>query len=274
MSVPDVCQPIADEVADLIDQRSRLQEVLREAPQRQREEIRRQIRSLTARITARRRDLTNCIGRINGAWQLAGSSQVLAVHAALLKTGRVLYFSGSEHDAGQNAAGQVDHTRIWDPASGAIQTVASPAHDLFCSHHAFLADGGLLTVGGTQEWGGVPAPRDHTEHFRGLRTTTIFRPDTAPGVNPWAAAAPLNTERGRTTGGGAWYPGVVTLADGRVFKMSGHPERDDTRHTTSPSRSSAHRPLRLGPGATRATSRTPRNPIPVCTSSPTDRCSA
>ena len=33
-------------------------------------------------------------------------SQVLAIHAALLPDGRVAYFSGSEHNAAQQNAGQ------------------------------------------------------------------------------------------------------------------------------------------------------------------------
>jgi len=33
---------------------------------------------------------------------LPTGAQVLAVHAALLHTGQILYFGGDEHDAGQN----------------------------------------------------------------------------------------------------------------------------------------------------------------------------
>ena len=85
-----------------------------------------------------------------GRWDvLPESSQVLAVHAAMLHNGRVLYFSGSEHDQDRNAAGDVDHSRLWDPATGTIHTVASPSHDLFCCGQALLADGRLLAAGGT-----------------------------------------------------------------------------------------------------------------------------
>lgn len=48
-------------------------------------------------------------------WVVLGSnSQVLAVHAALLPTGEILYLSGDEHDVSQSAAHQIDHTRIFE----------------------------------------------------------------------------------------------------------------------------------------------------------------
>jgi hypothetical protein len=42
------------------------------------------------------------------------SSEVIAIHAALLSTGQILYFSGDEHDPGLNAAHDIDHTRMFD----------------------------------------------------------------------------------------------------------------------------------------------------------------
>jgi hypothetical protein len=48
------------------------------------------------------------------SWQLIpGSSVVLAVHAALLPNGKVLYFSGNQHREG--VEGPFDSTQLWDP---------------------------------------------------------------------------------------------------------------------------------------------------------------
>jgi len=130
-------------------------------------------------------------------------SEVLAIHAALLGDGRVLYFSGSEHNAEQSKAGLIDHSRIFDPKTNAITTIPSPTHDLFCAGHAFLADSRLLVAGGTL-----------TYDFLGLKDTTVF--DSAAVAhhhNPWTPSRDMHK--------GRWYPTLVTLADGRVMGCSG-----------------------------------------------------
>ena len=94
-------------------------------------------------------------------------AQVLAVHAALLHTGQILYFGGDEHDAGQNDRRQIDHTRLFDCTSLTVSVVGSPTSDLFCSGHAFLMDGRLLVAGGTEDFPTDQGP--HAPHFPGLR---------------------------------------------------------------------------------------------------------
>jgi Galactose oxidase-like, Early set domain len=164
-----------------------------------------------------------------GQWEVlplgAEGSQILAVHAALLRTNKVAYFGGTEHDPNQT---NFDHTRLWDPVTNTIQTLASPNHDLFCCGHAFLGNGKLLAAGGTQEYQGVQDPI-YTQHYRGLRNATLLNPKFQ-GSNPWEPTTPMRPERGLTTGGGRWYPTLLTLQNGRVFTMAGHPEKTDTRH--------------------------------------------
>jgi hypothetical protein len=156
-----------------------------------------------------------------GEWVVSPqSSEILAIHAALLKTGKIMYFGGSEHDKKQHKKKKVDHTRLWDPATGNVETIGSPTHDLFCVGHSFLADGKLLAAGGTQKYG---------PGYKGLRETSIFDPDLLP-LNPWVAACMMNFERGTTKGGGRWYPTLVTLSDGKVLTVSGFPEKTDSRN--------------------------------------------
>lgn len=160
---------------------------------------------------------------------LGGNSQILAVHAALVvapgKTGLILYFSGDEHDKGQHDRGNIDHSRLFDCTTGTITNPGSPpGTDLFCCGHAFLSDGRLLTAGGTDAFPGGGGL--HHEHFPGLRDAWSFNPKT----RTWTRVASLNPEPGRTTGGGRWYPTLITLADGRILAMAGHPKADDTRH--------------------------------------------
>lgn len=173
-------------------------------------------------------------------------SQKLAVHAALLRTGKIVYFSGDEHDPGRHYLGKtqpthIDSTRTYDCATGTVGTVASPvvpagavAPDLFCCGHSFLGDGRLLVAGGTESWTvghvGDPDPEQHHAHghFTGHRYAWLYDPGAAAGTNPWKRAADMLPQRGRTVGGGRWYPTLVTVASGQSMALFGHPA---TTHT-------------------------------------------
>ena len=175
-----------------------------------------------------------------GRWIQIGNNTaagILAVHAALLHTGKIVYFGGDQHDGGLNAAGNVDHTRLFDCATHTITPVTGlPGNvDLFCSGHAQLADGRILAAGGTRNWGGGgihPAG-----HFIGLRDAYLFDPSD----EQWHLTGKMVTQRASdvTPGkdiektGGKWYPTLVTLTDGRVLAISGHPEVDDNRHNNN-----------------------------------------
>jgi hypothetical protein len=176
-------------------------------------------------------------------WIVTGNSQILAVHAALLRScvnvGQILYFSGDEHDRGHHNNNHIDHTRLYECATGAITNPHSPTTDLFCCGQALMADGRLLVAGGTHDFNVDPDPHgdphEHArlEHFRGVRDAWIF--DTFFAT--WTAAAAMNFEPGRGEGGGRWYPTLLTLPSGDVLAMSGHPMPEDTRHNnTSPER--------------------------------------
>src|SRR5437870_3981051 len=102
-------------------------------------------------------------------------AQVIAIHAALLPTGKILYFGGDGHDSGRHYLNMVDGVRLFDCATLALST-PPPAglSDFFCCGHAHLPSGSLLIGGGTQFWmfqTGAPGdPRGHARdgHFRGL----------------------------------------------------------------------------------------------------------
>jgi hypothetical protein len=162
--------------------------------------------------------------------------QVLAVHAALLPTGHILYFGGDEHNQNQNETGDIDHTCLFDCEKDKVTRIGSPTTDVFCSGHAFLADGSLLVAGGTErfDFAGDPAEFHH-EHFPGLRDTWIFD----PWSKSWRRAASMNkrkhtddpkTPRDPEKTGGRWYPTLITLPNGEVLAMSGHPGSTDALH--------------------------------------------
>lgn len=176
-------------------------------------------------------------------------SEVLAVHAALLHTGHILYFGGDEHDPGRNVRGRTDrsvlHTaRLFDCGTDKVSTVQQLDTDVFCCGHAFLEDGRLIVAGGTGSYDETeedvlkdhPQPNPH-HHFSGLPNTFIFDPTSltwmqADNMRP----RPRGSDGGRWWPyGGRWYPTLVTLPDGNILAMSGHPHKTDlTPHPTVP----------------------------------------
>jgi Domain of unknown function (DUF1929) len=152
----------------------------------------------------------------DGRWEmLSFNSGVLAVHAALLPFGKVLFFAGSgssqtrfrSHDFG-DVSKDIFTSVVWDPAAQAPNnfnhppTLLGPHHrpfDFFCGGDTLLADGKVFSVGGTLDY----AP------FLGRKDSALFDPAT----ETWSLAA--NMAHGR------WYPSVITLGDGSVLAASG-----------------------------------------------------
>ena len=175
-----------------------------------------------------------------GRWRRVGddtAAGILAVHAALLRTGKIVYFGGDQHTSSLNTSGDVDHTRLFDCTLETVSVVTGlPSNvDLFCSGHALLADGRVLAGGGTRKWGGGGI--HPSGHFIGIRDSYLFDSadekwhETGKMVTQRAAEVPSDKDIEKT--GGRWYPTLVTLPDGRVVASSGHPEVDDTRHNNN-----------------------------------------
>jgi hypothetical protein len=163
----------------------------------------------------------------DGRWDLLPfHSGVLAVHAGLLPGGRVMFFAGSGSSAVRFAAPQfgniaagVPTSVVWDPTvagAGAFvhpATLFAPNHrpfDFFCGGDTFLADGRLLSAGGT----------GHYDPFLGRNDATVF--DPASGA--WSFVASMAH--------GRWYPSLITLGDGRVLAASGLTEHDGQHNQT------------------------------------------
>ncbi|MEO0576008.1 MAG: hypothetical protein AAF004_11130, partial [Pseudomonadota bacterium] len=150
------------------------------------------------------------------------------VHAALLKSGRVILWSGRVE-----SSGYLYRSWTWDATSfsegdtelegvqgrwflsdfdigGSNESPPGPVPrwsnertiDLFCAHHTNLEDGRLLVVGGA----GGRSEGD----ARGNPAIYFYDPD----AEQWTKADE-ELRRGR------WYPTPVTLADGRVAVFSG-----------------------------------------------------
>ncbi|HZF92873.1 kelch motif-containing protein [Streptomyces sp.] len=89
----------------------------------------------------------------NGHWKIVEFPEEYrqnTIHAALLRTGKVLLVAGSGNNQENFDAKRFD-TRIWDPVKGTIKKVPTP-NDLFCTGHTQLANGNLLIAGGTKRY--------------------------------------------------------------------------------------------------------------------------
>ncbi len=128
-----------------------------------------------------------------GEWETKAQSPVPVVHAALLRTGKVLMFAGTA-EVGLPLA-----SAVWDPeANGGAGSYSEQTadelyeDDLFCSHHSFLDNGKLLVNGGA-----IPGQGN------GIVETYLFDPD--PPQERWSRVQDMSHPR--------WYPTTVSLPD-------------------------------------------------------------
>ncbi len=136
-----------------------------------------------------------------GQWQPKFSIPGVAVHAVMLHTGKVLYFTGT-------ASGRAF---LLDPVTHATKAVYPPKipggedepANIFCAGQSFLDDGRVLVMGGT------------VGRREGLKTIFIFDPIT----EKWRQGADMRH--------GRWYPTQVLLADGRTVVIDGLDERGE-----------------------------------------------
>ena len=89
-------------------------------------------------------------------WINAGLADTLAVHAALLPRGSIIYFGGSDYDSANHddlyRIYNFDHTRLFNCATGAITSITSTSTDSFCCSHCLIESGRLVISGGTEHY--------------------------------------------------------------------------------------------------------------------------
>jgi len=139
-----------------------------------------------------------CMAAQQGVWELLPcDSKVLAVHAVLMHSGRVLFFAGSGNNVPRFNAHDV-RSVVWDYQAGTFHMPVTP-FDVFCAGQTVLSDGKVLVAGGTQQY----------DPFLGLRSSWFFD----PALEEWIRIGDMTW--------GRWYPTLVTLGDGRAIAVSG-----------------------------------------------------
>jgi hypothetical protein len=136
-----------------------------------------------------------------GSWSAPVDMGVIAIHAALLHTGKVLAWW---YPLGQNVNAPAG---LLDLKTGATKDVTIPfAGDFFCSGQTIMADGRVLVTGGLNgnPYPGVP---DY-----GIPLTAIFDPAT----ETWTQGTSMNLAR--------WYPANVEMANGKILTLTGKDE--------------------------------------------------
>jgi hypothetical protein len=129
----------------------------------------------------------------SGKWGPIIALPVVPIHMHLLPTGKVMFWDRYDHAKDWNG-----DPYLWDPfADTAPVKMPLPGYDVFCSGHAFMADGSLLVAGG---------------HIGdGVGDNKAARYD--PFANAWHPLPNMNA--------GRWYPTNTTLANGDVLVLAG-----------------------------------------------------
>jgi Domain of unknown function (DUF1929) len=141
-------------------------------------------------------------------WKLSADCPINPVHAALLRTNKVLFFSGSGNDP-NNIVNSDRGAVIWDIQTETFSSnrpiiprdIDGSILDIFCAGQSFRPDGKLFVVGGTKQY----------DPFKGLTASFVY--DPASGQEKWTRIASMNQ--------GRWYPTVLSLGDGRIFAITG-----------------------------------------------------
>jgi hypothetical protein len=158
-----------------------------------------------------------------GYWQTItppAGLRVNAVHTALLQTGKLLIIAGSGNNQQYFEAGSFK-TLLWDPVTGKGKLIPTPS-DMFCGGHAFLPDGKLLVVGGTERYeqlantiksagGPMQIENDSLTSAHAFAKGTVF---VAPSGQFYKSDIAVTVPRARR----------MWAAGGRLTKISGRTE--------------------------------------------------
>jgi len=137
----------------------------------------------------------------------------VAVHMALLKSGKIIAFTGDDDDIGNWNKGK---SSLWNPNDPDKKDNPVLSRNLFCAGHCILPDGRVFAAGG-QSTVHPPFPNGFAS-FLGILQLFVRGADHDihtfdPQTLTWTRHQNMPKAR--------WYPTCVTLPDGRALIVSG-----------------------------------------------------
>ena len=162
-----------------------------------------------------------------GEWGPLLSIPTTAIHAVVMPTNKVLYFSQPKYPA-EDEATDGGNAHVWDPLTNTTKSVPPPkvSYDgrtipfadnrqvpanLWCAGQTLLPDGRVLVVGGNLEYP-INNGNGVGHGFKGGKWVMTFDPWT----ETWTRYQDMDH--------GRWYPTLTELPDGRVLIVGGWDE--------------------------------------------------
>jgi Concanavalin A-like lectin/glucanases superfamily/Domain of unknown function (DUF1929)/Glyoxal oxidase N-terminus/Galactose oxidase, central domain/Kelch motif len=139
-----------------------------------------------------------------GEWTAPFTIPAKGIHASVLPTGEVLWFSYPVAEVGSDVW-------LWNPQTGSTTNASlTTQRDVFCVAQSFLPDGRIFMTGG-HAFG--------TGYGFGVKDTDFFDPTS----RTWTEGHDLSIER--------WYPTNVELGNGNVLVFGGQKDNQTTSDT-------------------------------------------
>ena len=139
-----------------------------------------------------------------GEWTTPFTIPAKGIHATVLPTGKILWFSYPVAAVGSD-------TWLWDPQTGATTNASlTTQRDVFCVAQSFLPDGRIFMTGGHLYGAG---------YGFGVKDTDFFDPSS----RTWTEGPDLSLER--------WYPTNVELGNGKILIFGGQKDNQTTSDT-------------------------------------------
>ena len=165
------------------------------------------------------------------------SIPVMGIHAAMLPTGKVMWFSYPKNPSPRHGGQGVNDPNtaqawLWNPATGNTKRVDPPLWrdpgdgqlkpaNIWCAGQTFTADGRLVVFGGNLRFS------EGSVDYKGLDKIYTFNPFN----ETWTEQPDMRD--------GRWYPTGVRLADGRIVVVSGL-DKSGAGFSSEPRRGAVH----------------------------------
>ena len=175
---------------------------------------------------------------VEGQWSAPIDLGGVAIHAALMHTGDVLFFQYVE---GRGGVDKTSFVETWNPVTGVRRTVSLPYdRDLFCASHVLLPNGDILLTGG------------HDQNSTGKQDGKgVANVDTwSPVTRAWTPRAPLSEKR--------WYPTTVLLANNDALTFGGQADVGIRANTVDSYDTATNAMTRLPSSATKVVGQYPQ----------------